>query len=428
MARGPNIPVAPTGSAGGSSGSTTSSSISGSSSPSSGSSGSTSGGSSGGGGGGRSGGGSGGGGGGGGSASDPYGYRRKAAQRYTRQAENLQGQADALIQALRHEFGDALRVRLNNVNKVLKIQDRLVREGYHDRVSSLKGAVDDNEKAAASQTNAANQNRLREKNSAMSELVSQGAGESDALRAQQMSLGNWQANQSEVQRSQFDTLRTINSSLTDLNVDTKSARVNLVTQANADKESLWTNYYDRRQESLTQLSNVYGQQADALASAAEYGGRGDVRPGGGKGKGKGKDKGGPALGWNDGDGGKGPQMLGPGGTLLDARGRPMLSQGPTLEQPGNGGGRGGRRRGERDGGLPGWAEGNKTKQELAAAAAMAAANAAGEAWVNPGISDKLKRWDGRDEFEGRTNASNIKSMQTVRLDRKPEGASLRSWN
>jgi hypothetical protein len=328
---GGTIPTAPTGPAPGSgSGSSGSGSASGSDSSSgAGTSGGSSGGS----------GGSGGGGGGGGGN-----YRHKAGVRYQHQADNLLAQARSLRYALRNSYGDALRQKLQNVNEILAAQDQSLMQGYRERVASLAGALDDNNKAAGTQTSMNTGNQIRERGNALSEIAAQGAGESDALAAQMMSLRNWNANQSEIERTKFDTLRSINSGLTDLNVDTKSGRINLQAQALADKEQLWTNYYNQRSETLTQLGNVLGQRADYLDYAKEYG-------------------------------------VGKGGD---------------------------------------------TKQMEKAF--MQAAKASGKAWDNPGISKKLRRWDGRDDFQveggsqGRLNAA-----PTVDLGKRPEGATLRTW-
>ena len=87
-----------------------------------------------------------------------------------------------------------------------------------------------------------------------------------------MALRNWDANKSEIDRSNADTLRSINSGLGDLNVDTKTARQNIALQSNADKEQLWTNYYNQMSEAWTNLGNTLGAQADAYGSAVEVGG------------------------------------------------------------------------------------------------------------------------------------------------------------
>lgn len=234
----------------------------------------------GGGGGKSSGGGSGGSGSGGngGGGSDPYAYAkaqerkadREANRRYLDQAAVLQQQINAIRLALgKKGFKRELDIKLGNILRTQRIVDSDLMRGYRDRVGSLENTAEDNEKAASGQTVANMQNRSRERANALSEAMAQGAGESDVLRAQQMSLRNWQANQAEVNRSFFDTLTSVNSSLTDLTTDTRTARVNNVIEANADREQLYTNYYDQRAETLTQLGNTLGQQAEYYGLANE---------------------------------------------------------------------------------------------------------------------------------------------------------------
>lgn len=229
------------------------------------------GGTSSGGGGGGSGSGSGGSGGGGG---DPYlrsqrKAQRKAADRLLDDARQLNPQIRALRKVLNGGFRQALKIRLQNVMGDVRDQDKLVMEGYGKRVKSLEGSAEDNEKAAAGQGYLNSANRSRERANALSEATLQGAGESDMLRSQEMSLRNWNANQSEVNRGFFDTLRSVNTSLTDLNVDTKTARQNIVSEANADREQLWNSYFGQMSETYTQLGNVLGQQAEYYGLANE---------------------------------------------------------------------------------------------------------------------------------------------------------------
>ena len=63
----------------------------------------------------------------------------------------------------------------------------------------------------------------------LAQAALQGAGETDTLRGQFMAVRNWDANQADVNRSYFDTTRSINSSLQDLNSDVRQQRVNLAT-------------------------------------------------------------------------------------------------------------------------------------------------------------------------------------------------------
>lgn len=182
----------------------------------------------------------------------------------------MQLQIDALRIALgKKGFLKQLHQKLANVRLAGGQADRELMRGYQERVGSLEQAESDNEKAAGAQGFANLANRSRERANALGEAMSSGAGESDILRAQQMSLRSWNANQNEVSRAFFDTQSSINSSLGDLLADTRSARVNNSAMANADREQLWTNYYNQRSETLTQLGNAQGQQAEYYGLANE---------------------------------------------------------------------------------------------------------------------------------------------------------------
>jgi hypothetical protein len=208
---------------------------------------------------------------------DPYAYakrqqkraEKRANEKYLEQVATLQQQVRALEVALGSGFKHALDIKLANVDLTQRQQDNVLMDGYHDRVGALRGSARDTEKDAASQSTENVANRGRERMNAMSEALASGAGESDLLRAQEASLRNWEANQGEINRSYHDTLRSINSSMTDLTTDTRTARANNVVQSNADREQLWTNYYNQRSEAYTQLGNVKGMQADYLGMADE---------------------------------------------------------------------------------------------------------------------------------------------------------------
>lgn len=196
--------------------------------------------------------------------------RNQAAKRALRDAETLGKQANALRAALGSTgFRQALNTGLANIARTQAQSDATLLEGFNDRLGSLKNAAADNEKAAAGQTTANLTNRGRERANALSEAMANGAGESDVLRAQQMSLRNWNANQSEVNRGFFDTLTSVNSSLHDLNADTKTARINNALQSEADKGQLFANYFDQMSQTQTQLGNVLGQQAASFSAALE---------------------------------------------------------------------------------------------------------------------------------------------------------------
>lgn len=215
--------------------------------------------------------------------------KSEAADKYVRQAKTLEAQASALQRALRKSFSKRRDQQLGDITQQMRQQKGLLREGFRKRYGSLKGAAGDNEKAEAGQSSINAANVLRERGDAMAEIAALGAGGSDSLQAQLMSLRNWQANQTEVNRGYYDTLRSINSSLTDLEVDTKTALANAEIEANADKEQVWTDFFNQKSETQTQLGNVRGQQADLYNQAAEMGRKSAL--GGGKKKGGGDKKG-----------------------------------------------------------------------------------------------------------------------------------------
>lgn len=213
--------------------------------------------------------GSGGGGGDGGYAAAQKKAANAAAKKYAAQVEILQQKVTPLNSLLNGGYMEALNKRLTNVLTDLGLKDTALLESYEERVSGLKDNAKDNEKAFAdtSYTNLAN--RGRERTLAVAEAAAQGAGESDVLKASLMSLRSWDANQNEGNRSYFDSARSINSSLNDLNVDTKTGRLNFQSQAESDRDALWTEYYNKMGESYTQLGNVKGEQASMYANANE---------------------------------------------------------------------------------------------------------------------------------------------------------------
>lgn len=356
--------------------------------------------------------------------------KRKAEQRYRGQALTLEQQAKALQRALQVDYASARDIKLRGVERTQMLQDEALMEGYSDRLDSLVGSVVDNDTASSDATVGNTMNAARERQNAMSEIAAQGAGETDMLRAQMMSLRNWNANQNEVNRSYFDSLRSINASLGDLNVDTKTARINLEVQANADKEQLWTNYFNQRSESYTQLGNIRGQQADYYGMAAEQqvGKGGGGKGGGGKGKKaqlQSRGTPGAALGPNGkltamaGDGAGKKRQLQVGsqqipGAKLNKQGRPIntstgggINRGPALDSMGN-------------------TKAQETANKRAQRAFLQSAKTQGKSWENEGVSDELMAWQGREAFKSTVPGGNTGPV-ILGPQKQAEGATLRKW-
>ena len=183
-------------------------------------------------------------------------------------------------------FATARDTKLSNLQRALESSDRILREGYATTLGSLRGNARDNDNAESDNSFRNVANALRERNDIMAEAANQGAGESDLINAQLMALRNYSNNQSEVNRSFFDTLRSVNNSITSLNTDTTTSRNNLFNQAESDRESAWANYYNQVADTWTQIGNIensnsnidsdssvgyqraYGQAANEAAAAA----------------------------------------------------------------------------------------------------------------------------------------------------------------
>ena len=204
--------------------------------------------------------------------------KRKAGQRYLKQASNLEAQAKALKRALQTEFARNRDVGLANVGQRLTENMALLKDDASKRGGQLDVAADSTGKAAGQQENQSLSNMVRERADAMSMLLEQGMGETDQMRAMLMSARNMNANQNEGNRSYFDTMQSINQSITDLNADTRTGLANTFGEAEAERGRLWESYYSKRNQGYTQLGNIRGQQADYYANAREMG----VNPGSAK--------------------------------------------------------------------------------------------------------------------------------------------------
>lgn len=203
------------------------------------------------------------------------GYNKAVAEANARKSSDAP-QVAALQQMIDTGFASARDTKLGNLDLVLTQQDKIMLDDYLKRAAGLEGSRADNEKSEADGSFANIANRARERGDILMQATSQGAGESDTLRSTLQALRNWSANQSDVNRSYFDTLRSVNTAITDLNTDTRTARTNLHTSANSDRESVWTNYYNQQADAYTQIGNIkanpnsdsYQAGADSFAKAA----------------------------------------------------------------------------------------------------------------------------------------------------------------
>ena len=166
-------------------------------------------------------------------------------------------QLTALQGLLKGGFAKAREQKLKNAHTLYAAQDKDLVNGYNSRMAGILKNRDDNEKSEVDASFANLSNRARESTDLLAQAASQGAGETDTLKTQLMAIRNWDANQADVNRSYFDTQRSINSSIADLNADSRTARMNLAVDALGDYDQIWTNYYNQRADAYTQMGNIH---------------------------------------------------------------------------------------------------------------------------------------------------------------------------
>ena len=153
-------------------------------------------------------------------------------------------------------FGTQRDIKLSNITEALKAGDKLLLANYGDVLKTYVGSLEDNDKAESDSSFRNVSNAVRERADILAEAASQGAGETDLARSQLMALRNYSANQGEVNRSFFDTLRSVNNAVAGLNADTATGRTNLYNQSESDVESAWANFYNQSADTWTQIGNI----------------------------------------------------------------------------------------------------------------------------------------------------------------------------
>ena len=165
-------------------------------------------------------------------------------------------QVSALDQLLKSGFAKARDQKLANVQNVYRQQDDDIFKSFKERFGSLEKSARDNDMAEADSSFSNMVNRAREAGDLVAQAATQGLGETDNLRSQLMAIRNFDSNQGDINRSYFDTLRSVNTSQTDLIADTRNARINLASDMLGDYEQIWSNYYNQRADAYTQIGNI----------------------------------------------------------------------------------------------------------------------------------------------------------------------------
>lgn len=176
----------------------------------------------------------------------------KRSQRENEATKALVSQQKGLLKS----FGKQRDVKLGNIKSAFTSSDKNLLGGYGASLRGLRTSAKENDKSEADSTFQNVSNAMRERGDVLTEISGSGGGETDVLRGQLSALRNYTTNQNEINRSFFDTLGSVNRSITSLNVDTTTSRNNLWNQAEADRESAYANYYNQMSDTNTQITNI----------------------------------------------------------------------------------------------------------------------------------------------------------------------------
>lgn len=152
------------------------------------------------------------------------------------------------------------KTALQNIRKRELQGNKFIKDAFSKLNAQYQLGLDANRKSEHDTSFANRANRARERGDILQEAASQGAGESDNLRAQAMALRNWSANQQEVNRAFHDTQQSTNQEIQNLNQNTRQNLFNLYGQSNVERAKVWDDYYSAAGDVWTQIFNAQNAQ------------------------------------------------------------------------------------------------------------------------------------------------------------------------
>ena len=192
----------------------------------------------------------------------------EAKDRSRKENEATKALVDQQVQ-LSNAFGKQRDTKLGNIDSTFKTSDSNLLKGYSQALGGLLSTSKDNDRSESDSTFQNISNAVRERSDILTEIGNNGGGETDILRGQLAALRNYSTNQNEINRSFFDTLGSINRSITSLNVDTATSRNGLWSQSESDKESAWANYYNQQADTWTQITNIENSNNNTATDTSE---------------------------------------------------------------------------------------------------------------------------------------------------------------
>lgn len=271
------------------------------------------------------------------------------------------------------KLADVRRDTLAEIGQSLETKMAQIETTFENAMEGYNANQRDNEATEADTSYSNLANRARERGDTTEQALSQGAGESDILRAQMQALRNWQQNQENINRSYFDTQSSINSAISGLNQDTRTSMINEEQGANSARGQTWDDYYSAAADTFTQMSNL-DQQNYLLSGEID-----SIK-----------------------------DQKGSSQAVLD-----WLNSGKNYED---------------------YEEPESASKRVSGQApayeseyAQKAANAAGSSWKDPGVSKATENWEGAEGSDATLASSTNTRGGTTANRKRPEGATLRRW-
>lgn len=321
---------------------------------------------------------------------------RRTGRRYLEQARNLNPQAIALTKAI-GEMKDRRKQDMRDIIKTRALQMDMLVDTAADMGEQYDIAAKNNEVAAGGTLEAGISNMVRERAETLSQLLTQGAGESDTMRAMLMAARNQNANAREANQSYWDTIASINQSIVTMNEDTQAKLADAWISGEGEREQISRDYLESSSDAYTQLGLVRQAQADAYANAREY----KVKP--------------PRLGKNK---KKGKARLSKSQDLSTTAGLAAAKDEKVEDVSGEG-----KNFSKKLKGVPA----DKMRRRQSRKAFNTWAELQDESYKQKRVPGWVKDYQGKAQFDGRQSNSNLAAALTVETGPKAEGAKLRKW-
>lgn len=193
---------------------------------------------------------------------------KSAAASYARQAKMLKGLIAARTkgrQNLTKQYDNA-RLRNENTRKST-VKDLL--SGFSSAQEGYARSGKDAESTLGIAADSSRLNRAREGASAMAELSSMQAGETDRIKGMSASIRGMKANQDGGLNDYASAMTNINNSLGDLNSSVSTNISNALREQNTNDASAFGEYSAGRQQAYADLVDLYGQQGSAFEQMAD---------------------------------------------------------------------------------------------------------------------------------------------------------------